>query len=387
MIQPLPETRPLDRLTPTRTRLTIGLRRWWWVGLILLLIFLLSHLASGQAHSGQPGSARNPTPSGFMAVAQILGRQGVTIEQVTRLDGLKALASEDTTIFVPDASVVTADELSEIRQLPGDVVIAGNPYLNLAPLTSSVSMSPSGSATPVTSECTDPDAEAAARISAPTGGITVEDPDVTGCFPMGETFGYATWTDGSRTFRLVADSAVFTNRALANDGNAALALRALGHHPTVLWYLPREYGTGLESHAGFFHTVPPLAGPLVFVAAGIAALAAVTYGRRMGPVVQETLPVIVKPGEAVYGRGRLYHRAGATGHAAQGMRAGTARRLARRLGLSRSAQAHELVRQVSAASGWPDTRVREVLYGPPPTSSAELVELATTLKNLEESSR
>ena len=70
-------------------------------------------------------------------------------------------------------------------------------------------------------------------------------------------------------------------------------------------------------------------------------------GRRLGPLVVEPLPVVVKAVESTQGRGRLYRRVRDRAHAAEILRAATARRLAARLGCPRGTDAGALVAPVA----------------------------------------
>ncbi|MDO5495530.1 MAG: DUF4350 domain-containing protein [bacterium] len=392
MIQALPEavdtSRPTDS-APTRIRRV--LRRWGWVAVAAVLVTALGVVNATSGYSTQAFHHRNPGERGAMALAEILKDQGVRVVPAVLLPDLEVAATEGTTLFVPDPSLLTEEEWDALASAPSDLVVTGSPFFTGGWIEEFSATSPRGSTSPLTAQCEDPDAAAASRISPIVGGLT-PGPDgggVTFCFPTEDgTFGYSVWEHEGRTVRMVADPALFVNRNLDEDGNAALTLRALGHHPTLVWYQPAAYGAGaVEQGWEPLRTLPPIFGPLVPLLAGIVLLLALWRGKRMGPVVTEPLPVVVKPGEAVHGRGRLYHRAGSTGHAAAGLRAGTARRLARRLGLTRATAPTELVTAIAAASGRSAQDVGTLLYGPPPTTSADLVRIAGELKELEESTR
>ncbi|KFD42729.1 hypothetical protein IU11_18300, partial [Cellulosimicrobium sp. MM] len=70
-------------------------------------------------------------------------------------------------------------------------------------------------------------------------------------------------------------------------------------------------------------------------------------------------------------------------HAAAGLRASAADRLAHRLGLPRSADAPTVVDAVARATGRPGDQVAQLLYGPPPADDAALLELARHLDRIE----
>ncbi len=129
--------------------------------------------------------------------------------------------------------------------------------------------------------------------------------------------------------------------------------------------------------------LPPWATVLGFQALIVALTAALWRGRRLGPVLAERLPVVVPAAETVRGRGRLYRRSRSYGHAAAALRAGTATRLATRLGLPRSADAPATIDAVARATGTPADEVARLLYGPPPADDAGLALLADELDILE----
>ncbi|NUT39882.1 MAG: DUF4350 domain-containing protein, partial [Thermoactinospora sp.] len=105
--------------------------------------------------------------------------------------------------------------------------------------------------------------------------------------------------------------------------------------------------------------------------------------RRLGPVVAEKLPVIVRAAETVEGRGRLYRARRARQRAAESLRAGTIDRLTPRLGLASGAGTHELVAALAGRVREDPQMVGAALYGPPPTDDAGLVALAGYLDSIE----
>jgi hypothetical protein len=128
--------------------------------------------------------------------------------------------------------------------------------------------------------------------------------------------------------------------------------------------------------------------PLVTWQLVLVALAAMWWrGRRLGRLVPEPLPVVVRSSETTRGRAALYRRARARGRAATVLRARAVGALTRALGLSASATQHEVVGTASAATGTPGPQVHHTLFGPPPQTDQELSELADALDDLVESLR
>ena len=142
---------------------------------------------------------------------------------------------------------------------------------------------------------------------------------------------------------------------VAQDSNAGVALRSLGGDATPPLvpagrgrpHRPRPTGRRRgPSRSGRAWTGPAVA--LVGLAVVLLALA---RGRRLGRLVREPLPVVVRAIETTESRGRLYRRAGDRGRAAQVLRAGTAARLSRRLAVPPGAAAASLVQAVSTTAG------------------------------------
>ncbi|HEY5183477.1 MAG TPA: DUF4350 domain-containing protein, partial [Actinomycetes bacterium] len=109
--------------------------------------------------------------------------------------------------------------------------------------------------------------------------------------------------------------------------------------------------------------------------------------RRLGRIVAEPLPVVVRAAETTEGRARLYRRAGARDRAAATLRAAAVQRLRPALGLPRTAEAVEVAAAVAARSGRPEADVAALLYGAAPRDDAALARLADDLDALERTVR
>jgi hypothetical protein len=177
----------------------------------------------------------------------------------------------------------------------------------------------------------------------------------------------------------------FRNDKLADDGNAALALRLLGKHPTIVWYLPdtADPAAASDQQTSFWQVIPAGWRWGTLMAAVSALLLAAWQARRLGPVVVENLPVVVRAAETVEGRARLYERGKVQGRAAEALREAARNRLATRLGLPRTAAAGDVAAAVAARGGRPAVEVVGLLAGRAPSDDRQLVWLAGALDELE----
>ncbi|MBT0994638.1 DUF4350 domain-containing protein [Cellulomonas sp. DKR-3] len=375
--------------TTTRSRATSRWRRLrvpLAIVAALVVIGLLAALPEPR-RSALPLAPDNPQPGGARAVAQILGRHGVDVHLVRRFDDVLAADAPGVTVLVVGDRDLGDAQLDALPGLRSDLVLLEAPWAAeaVAGITSAWSGSTAG---PRTAQCSDEDALAAGEIVS--SGSLAAPPDATVCFPAVEglpdegTY-VVTEADGRRVAAL-AGSDLLTNEHLATAGNAALALRVLGRTPELVWYIPSlddPYGGPGSDEAALTSTMPPWVGPLAWQLLLVVVVAGVWRGRRLGPLVTEHLPVVVRAGEATRGRGRLYRRARAHGHAGAALRAAAATRCAARLGLPRAAAAPEVVTAIAHATGRREDAVEALLYGPPPADDRGLALLARDLDDLE----
>jgi hypothetical protein len=106
-------------------------------------------------------------------------------------------------------------------------------------------------------------------------------------------------------------------------------------------------------------------------------------GRRLGRLVAEPLPVVVRSVETTLGRAALYRRSRARGRAAQVLRAAAGRRIAVACGLPRTAAPAVVADLVAARTGRRTADVAALLSGSAPTDDLELVRLARALDSVE----
>jgi hypothetical protein len=181
----------------------------------------------------------------------------------------------------------------------------------------------------------------------------------------------------------------WANAVITDDSHAGTAVRALGAQPRLVWFQPSTGdavapGPGEVDSEDEPSVWPTWTGPALALLLAAAVLLALARGRRLGRLVREPLPVVVRAIETTESRGRLYRRANDRTRAAAVLRVGAADRLARRLAVGRGAGPDAVVHAASRATGLPATQVADILFGPAPPDDAALIHLAQQLTDLEE---
>ena len=128
-----------------------------------------------------------------------------------------------------------------------------------------------------------------------------------------------------RSVTLLGSGAPLTNADLASRGDAALALNLLARQPADrLAGAQPASGIGAAGRRRRNRCSQEIPGPAYLVALQVfvaVALAALWRIRRLGPLVTEPLPVVVRASETVEGHGRLYRSRRSRDRAAAVLRA------------------------------------------------------------------
>ena len=197
---------------------------------------------------------------------------------------------------------------------------------------------------------------------------------------------------GGRTVTILGSGAALTNGMLAANGNAALALNLLTAHRLIVWLTPepvlRPAAPPPAGHPVTSGNAAPSLIPwqawLLVIQLGVAVmLVALWRGRRLGPLISERLPVIVRASETVEGHARLYQSRHARDRAAAALRDAMLSRVLPALGLVRDSPAAAVTGALAARSRLSEPEISGIVYGPAPATDAELVRLARSLDELE----
>lgn len=360
----------MDRLRANRAGLVIALL----VVAVAVLVTLLTPRTDEQAFSPESVDL-----SGGRAVARVLADQGVQVVQERTFAGVQdALVDPDgTTVLVTAPDLVSPQRWAALAASGADLVLLRPDEEALAALTPDVV--PTGTASTAERDPGCEVADAVAAGPARAGGRTyAAEGRATACYG-------GSWVrvqDGATTLTVVGQPALMTNRWVAEDGNAALALRTLGAHERLVWYLPDPLDTE-DPALPLSALVPDWLWPALALAGVAGGLGLLWRGRRLGRLVDEPLPVVVRAAETVEGHGRLYASARAVDRAAHELRAASMRRLRAASGLEPTAGVSDVADQVAWVTGRPAPAVRELLSGAVPRDDPALVRLALDLDALE----
>src|SRR5690606_7198954 len=112
--------------------------------------------------------------------------------------------------------------------------------------------------------------------------------------------------DASRPETVIAGIAgSLTNERIEQQANAAAGLRLLGAHPQLVWYVPSLADAGDVPPQSLIDVLPDAFLPSVVVLVLALGATMVWRGRRLGPVVTEPLPAVVRSVETTQSRSRM----------------------------------------------------------------------------------
>ncbi|WP_219464241.1 DUF4350 domain-containing protein [Nonomuraea rhizosphaerae] len=385
-MRPAPETAGSRSTSPTARSTWRASRGIVVFGLIIVAAAVFTVLIRPDGRESRRLDPADSSLAGSMALAELLRDRGVTVDRVDSAQAAydKSLDAGDRLLLITDTLFVDERRLADIQ---GDRIIVGG-YSDLDVLAPGLRVQPGQSSRERSRDpgCDLPAAKAAGSVHI--GGLVMNGPQgAVGCYPAGEGSSLVSYTEASRTITVVGSSGFMTNQRLAEDGNAALALDLLGSAKAVTWLVaPDEPPVGTlpgEDGESLYGLMPESIPWAVWMSVITVLLVAFWRGRRLGPVVVERLPVVVRAAETVEGRGRLYRSRRARERAADSLRAGTVDRLTPRLGLGSGAGRQELVAAVAVRTGQDAQQVGAALYGPPPADDAALVALAGYLDVIE----
>jgi hypothetical protein len=368
------DDRPSTATGPTARTVTRSARGPVLLGLAVVLVVVLVALLTG-ARGGGRLDPRSYGPDGTHALAALLGRAGTPVQVVG--DVAEAMSVPGATVVVPFPAALTSDELASLSAVP--LVVLGADQDSVDALGIDAGTTDAGGTGSLRPDCSLEVAQRAGSVRL--GGVGYASGSATaGCYPRGGT--PTLLQVGSTT--LLGSGSLLTNAHLDQDGNAALAVGLLHPATKVLWLIPRGDRAVTGERRSLHQLLPEWFDDALLQGAVALVLLALWRARRLGRVVVEPLPVVVRAAEAVEGRGRLYRSANARDRAAEALRSASRDAAARRLGLGPTGSPDSLAQAAAERTGRPAADVQALLYGPVPVDDASLVRLADALSRFDQ---
>lgn len=363
--------------------MTATRRTWLWVGLTLVVIVAVSAVGA-YLTTPRPGGRMDPNatgPDGAHALVTLLRHRGVEIVVAGTVDDVAREARPESLVLVAQTQRIGGDKLMErLAALPGDLLLVAPDTAARKALAPGIRSGPARTFTRAP-DCGLRAAERAGPVDLRTTQTyrAVQGRSVDSCYDGA----LVRYREDGRTITVVGSESFMTNADLARAGNAALAMNLAGASARLVWYAPQHFESGTDRNATLSELIPTNVRWLFWQLCVALALAALWKGRRLGPLVAERLPVVVRASETVEGRGRLYRSRRARDRAAAALRAAALRRLSPRLGLGPVPDPSVLVTTVAQRVHLNPDWLGYLLFGPAPDSDEDLVALARTLDDIE----
>lgn len=385
MTSPTSPTSPTSETTAVGSTIGQRLHGLRWVLFALVVIVGVAALST-YLSAPQPGGkleATSTSPEGARALVTLLRDNDVTVIEAETIADVEREAQPGSLLVVAQTAHLFGDELlSRLADAPGDRLLVEPVARTRERLAPGIRRAESTGFGGIAPDC---DLRAATQAGTVQFG-PADAYEASGTTSVTRCYAgvLARYTDDGRTVTTVGSPFFMMNEGLLDEGNAALAMNLAGTHPRVVWYAP-QHREGPDSGGGasISDLIPEQVTWVVFQLALAVLLLALWKGRRVGPLVAERLPVVVRASETVEGRGRLYRSRRARDRAAEALRTSTLQRLLPRLGLNAAADQPTVAAAVAARSGLHPLAVTQTLHGPAPITDADLVNLARELDNME----
>lgn len=330
---------------------------------------------------------------GARALADIVAARGHRVQAVTTVSAAVSAAQPGTTLVVTSPYLLTRAQARALGRTRADLVIIEPDQTTLDILAPRLALDGGGSITTLAPACP----LAAAMLAGPASmggpGLRVSGPNLGGsagpgvaqCYRQNGRPTLVQFRSAGRLVTVLSTGAPLANTYLAHQGNAALAINLLSGAGPVVWLVPEIPAGGTPAGPPkSFTSLVPLTAYLVAAQLGVALLlTALWRARRLGPLVPEPLPVVVRASETVEGHARLYQSRRARDRVAATLRAAAVGRLMPAVGLPASAAPGAVTAALAARSALDESQVANLLYGAVPASDAALVTLASDLDALE----
>lgn len=374
-------------ITPTTRRVLRRSLFWIAAAIFALVIAVIALGLAGSSSGGPPLDPTNPAPAGAMAVAEVLRQQGVDVAPTSTLAATRNAISDpgSTTLFIYDYGLyLDDDQLREAVGLAQHVIIADPTFGALRAIAPGVAQAGFVDGA-LDADCALAAVQKAGTVSGGGSGFRLvgDGSGAVTCLGSGDdVYSLIELPDGSGRLSILGATGALSNEFIINDGNAAFALNLLGETEHLVWYIPT-----FDDLPGDGPTLAELTPGWVSPVLGLLAItfiaAAIWRGRRLGPLVIENLPVVVRASETMLGRARLYEKSSSRLRALDSLRIGSIQRLALLCGLPRVATVDEVIAEVASVTGAQPGDIRSLLVDAKPGSDRDLVTLSDALLTLE----
>lgn len=384
--------------TPRRSH-----RRWIiWSAVVLALVLLSAVISGLSARQGADLDPDNPDANGGQATARVLADQGVQVEVVRGLSALRNTDTTGATVLVAGTAYLSPDSGERLIEHTrnAEELLVLDPTVDVGEILDlPVSASGFSNDNTLAPDC-DVDTglwREGDRLRGADTLIEVTDRDTEAAICLPPSAGFN--AGGSRAGHVVRLPAVsgrpqttvlgigpsLRNDQVTEAANAATWLRLLGAgNAGLVWYLPAPGDAGTDNPRSLTDVLPDPVVPSAALAVLALGVLALVRGRRLGPVVAEPLPVVVRSIETTQSRARLYQSAHDRRRALAVLQLASRRRWAARLGLSPTSDPDAVVAAVSAATGAPGAHIARLLTDPTAPDDPTLVRIARELRSLDE---
>lgn len=355
--------------------------RWVLLGLIAIAAFAAVSAWLTTPRLGGRMDPRATSPTGAHALVTLLGDRGVEVVVADSVEDVERGARPGTLVLLAQTYNTRGDDqLRRLAAVPGDRLVVEPTVSAREALAPGIRLVSDGKPSDKPDcELREADRAGTARMDGSDTYDRTDDAALTRCYGGA----LVRYDDGGRTITVIGNSDFMTNAGLLKDGNAALAMNLTGAQSRLIWYAPQRVQGDPTLGASITELIPEAFTWVVAQLCVVVVLLALWQGRRLGPLVAERLPVVVRASETAEGRARLYRSTRARGQAAAALRTATLQRVTPRLGMGSRASDETVVTAVAARCRTDDRAVHHILFGPEPATDSELLHLAQELDDIE----
>lgn len=354
-----------------------------WIALALAAMAVLA-IVSAWLTAPRWGGRLDPeatSPLGGHALIALLRDRGVEVVVAGTVEDVESAARPDTLVLMAETANTRGEELlKRLAAVPGDHLVVEPTVYSRGILAPEIRLRSGGV------PAGDPDCELREALRA--GSVAFDPADTyehAGDVPVTRCYGGAVvrYTAGERTVTVVGSADFMTNGGLLEGGGAALAMNLAGQRSRLIWYAPQTVQGDITADKAVGELIPEQLSWVVVQLCLVVVLLALWQGRRLGPLVAERIPVVVRASETVEGRARLYRSRRARDQAAAALRTAARQRLISRISLGAGASEAAVVAAVAWRCGLDEARAHRILFGPAPATDTELLQLSQALDDIE----